>query len=149
MIDDDPNIDSTKLREEFRHERRYGDVHKAYLLVPGILNSPDAELTDFFSAGECALRINFFAEAVEYMSKTIELSQRDRDEYYLDQAYFWRAYAFFRLNDFGSALSDLETVKHVDVPFYVYSVVPKKDFVAYSVKELTDMIRIAAGSADV
>jgi hypothetical protein len=140
MSDQDPGINFCKLREDFRRERRHGDTHKAYAVIQGMIGSPEAELRDFFAAGECAIRLHLFPDAVEHLSKTISLCEESGDNYFLDQSYFWRAYALIKMNMLTQAASDLNLIKHVESPFYVYSVVPEKAVIEYSVKELLDAI---------
>jgi hypothetical protein len=124
-------IDLQRSRAEFRHERRYGDTLNAYRIIQGVVATPLAELRDFFSAGECALRLQFFLDAIDHLSKTISLSRKMDDNYFLDQAYFWRAYALIKIGEMKQAATDLALIKHIDEPFYVYSVFPEKITVDY------------------
>jgi hypothetical protein len=96
--------------------------------------------------GECALSLHLFSDTVDYLSNTISLSKKIGDDYFLDQAYFWRAYALFKLKRFDLAALDVAVIRDVDIPFYVYSVIPEKEVFAYSPRELEDMIRNATDS---
>jgi hypothetical protein len=81
-------IDISELRSSFKAERRDRDVQKAYAIALEILDHPDAGLSDFFSAAECALRLNLFENVIEHSANVISVSLRDGNNYYLSQAYF-------------------------------------------------------------
>ena len=136
--------DISELRSSFRVERRDGDVQKAYAIALEILDHPDGGLSDFFSAAECALRLNLFENVAEHSSDVISVSLRDGNNYYLSQAYFWRAYSNYMLGNFALASSDLEVIDDVRGVFYLYSVVPEKSLKQFSVCDLNEMIKNAS-----
>lgn len=136
--------DISELRSSFKVERRDGDVQKAYTIALEILDHPDAGLSDFFSAAECALRLNLFENVAEHSANVISASLRDGDNYYLSQAYFWRAYSSYMLGNFALASNDLELIDDGRGVFYVYSVVPEKSVSQFSVRDLNEMIKNAS-----
>jgi tetratricopeptide (TPR) repeat protein len=127
-------------RLEYRKIKRAGDTRGALILLQRLLAMGTAGLQDFFVAGECALNLRQFSECVEYLSKVISLSNELDNNYFLDQAYFWRAYCLYNLNNFELATNDIDIVKHIDTPFYVYHVEPQHEIWAYSAIELAELI---------
>jgi tetratricopeptide (TPR) repeat protein len=133
-----------RLREEFRHETRCGDRQKAYLLSQNIVRLAEADISDFFSTGRWALKLTLFSDAIEMLSKVISLSVESGNNYYLDQAYFWRAYSFYKLSRHSLALSDLRAIKDTESPFFVPVFVASTEPSGYLVSELLNVVEAAA-----
>lgn len=132
------------LRKGRGHETRYGDPQKAYLLSQDIVRLAHADISDFFAAGRWALKLGLFSDAIETLSKVISLSAESGDNYYLDQAYFWRAYSFYKLSRHSLALSDLHAIKDTESPFFVPVFVASTEPSGYLVSELLDVVEAAA-----
>ena len=121
---------------------------KAYSIVRDLLKLPDANLRDFFSASECALRLNLFSDVIDLSSKVIILSQENSEEYFLDQSYFWRAYSMFKMGRLDLAMDDVEHIKDCKNTFYVASFVPGFVLHELKIKDLIDMIEGAGIGGD-
>jgi tetratricopeptide (TPR) repeat protein len=133
-----------KRRQAFRHETRCGDRQKAYLLSQTIVRLAEADISDFFAAARWALKLALFSDAIEMLSKVIALSMESEDNYYIDQAYFWRAYSFYKLSRHSLAVSDLRAIKDRESPFFVPVFVVSTEPSGYLVSELLDVIQAAA-----
>ncbi len=145
MTGEDDILNVDRLREEARLGKRHGgNVAVAYSALQQVVSSSHAKIQDYFSAGECALRLNLFSDAISHLIKVISSPIETNSAYYIDQSYAWRAYAFFKLNKYELAASDVAAVSHVDTPYYVLHVFPEPEVLAFTAKGLQELITAAA-----
>jgi len=83
---------------------------EAYLTLQEALRAPDADIGDWYVAGEYALELGRFDEAADYFSQAINLSQQQGDDYYLSCCYVLRPYALVQLGKTELARTDLDKV---------------------------------------
>lgn len=96
------------MRQKSLAEYGLGCLDDAYKSIQSVVTSGEAQIADFQMAAEYALQLRKFKAAVEYLSRTILLSQQGGDAYYLSTCYLERAYAFLELGEKEKALLDLE-----------------------------------------
>lgn len=65
---------------------------------------------NLFDVSRIYIKLNFYREAVENLSRCIKISDEIGNSYYSEACYFYRAFCYCRLGDFYGAKGDLGQV---------------------------------------
>ena len=79
-----------------------------------VVDLDPGEPRDYFTRGRYRLMLGDNSGAVADLTKTLDLSRELASEYYVDEAYLYRAEAHLRLRDYDRALEDIRSARTVD-----------------------------------
>lgn len=102
--------DFAQIRQAAFDALKAGDFGLAYSRMSEVSHSTAAKLDDAYLAAEWALECSDYAGAIREYSRTIDWSEREREDWYLSAALLGRAYCLLQTGHFELAGSDLSRV---------------------------------------
>ena len=110
-----------------------GDIQAAFIYISEGITADTHDLGDLYLAGELALDLGLYQEAIGFMNRVIEISNSEKDFWYLEEAYVVRAYAWLKMGRHDLTQDDLTHIDDDAQVFWLknHPVIDKKTLLSF------------------